>query len=342
MRFSLFYLPVIAAGETDARAAYRSIIEDAVWADEAGLEAVWIAEHHFDPYGGVIPSNALFGTAVAMKTKRIRIGAGVSILPLRSAVGVAEDFAMLDVLSDGRLEMGIGRGFLPHEFESLRIDMETQRHELYDEGVEVLTRAWMSERFSFSGRHYQIEDLAILPRPIQKPHPPIWVAASLSRESFELAGARGLNLMINPYTRSEEELARGLGWYRAALTAAGHDPSLRRIMANQHLYVSESTERAREDPREPLLRYLDQVEDAFAQGRGGAKTPKKITPHKYEELYPHKVLFGSPEQVVAGVERLRCLGITDICLMTQFGGLAREQVRGSLRLFVQGVMPAFG
>jgi natural product biosynthesis luciferase-like monooxygenase protein len=338
VKFSLFYLPAALAGSPAAAEAYRLIIDEACEADSLGFDIAWLAEHHFSTYGGYIPSIPVLGAAIASRTQRIRIGAAAAILPLRDAVESAESFAMLDVVSSGRLEMGVGRGFLPHEFAARNLTLE-ERGGRFREGVDVLLGAWKDEPLTYHGNYYNLDEVNVFPKPVQRPHPPMWIAASISQETFELAGRRGFNLLINPYTRNPEEIARGLGWYRSARAAAGHERATARITVNQHLFVAENEEDARNIPRKPLLEYLHSVNLAFAVGTVG---PVPIlAPEAYESMYPDKVLFGTPDRVIDRIRAWQRQGITDICFMTQFGSLERELARASLRLFADKVMPCF-
>lgn len=337
MKFGLFYLPVLSDGQTPAE-KYASILAETRIADELGWDVAWFAEHHGDPYGGIVPSIALMGTAVAMQTRRIRIGSAVTILPLHNGLQVAEEYAMLDVLSQGRVELGIGRGFMPHEFQAFGVDFAT-RQGAFREGLDVLLAAWTRGQFSYAGQHYSIDNMTLYPRPLQRPHPPIWMAAALSQESFQTAGTLGLNLMINPYTRTREEVRRGLAWYKEAYEAAGHDVSKRRILVHEHLYVAPTEEQAREEPREALVWYLRQVSRAYLQSDNRPQEP--LNPAAYETKYPDKVIFGTPDSVERRIREWEPLGVTDFCFMTQFGNLSPRKSLASLQLFAEDVMPRF-
>jgi alkanesulfonate monooxygenase SsuD/methylene tetrahydromethanopterin reductase-like flavin-dependent oxidoreductase (luciferase family) len=161
-------------------------------AEDLGFDSVWPAEHHFTEYG-YCASPALSLAAVAAQTRRIRLGTGVVVLPLNHPLRVAEDYAFLDHLSDGRVDLGIGRGYQPLEFQRYGVDQTTTRAQ-FDEALEVIHQAWARGRVSFQGKHYRFDDVPIRPRPVQRPHPPIWMAA-LSAETFALAGHYGLNLL---------------------------------------------------------------------------------------------------------------------------------------------------
>ncbi|SDY10938.1 LLM class flavin-dependent oxidoreductase [Thermoactinomyces sp. DSM 45892] len=336
MRFGIFCLPLLRPG-ISALEIYENIITEACLVDEWGWDNIWMSEHHFDSYGGVIPSPIQLGTAIAMKTKRIRIGTAITILPFHLAFQLAEGFSMLDVLSDGRVEIGVGRGFLPHELESFSIS-EHDRQTKFEEGLEVLRLAWNGERFSYDGEHNKLKNVQLLPTPIQK-QPPIWVAASLNPASFQLAGQNGFHLMINPYTRTEEEIRRGISWYQQALEKSGYDPRNARILAHFHLYVAPSEEQAYEEPREALLSYMSEVDRAYL--KGGGIHNSEIAPHSYDEIYPSKVMFGTPEIIEERIRTYQSLGITDFCFMTQFGDLSFHRTIASLRLFTEKVIPKF-
>jgi len=159
MGFGLFYIPSTHEDLTVGQ-VYETIIREVCVAEELGWDNVWFAEHHFDAFGGAVPSPALLASAVAMRTTRVRIGAAVIVLPLHHPVRVAEEYAMLDVLSGGRVDLGIGRGFSRHEFASLGISMES-RDGRFAEGVSVLLEAWTRERFSFKGDHYVLSDVEV-------------------------------------------------------------------------------------------------------------------------------------------------------------------------------------
>lgn len=333
MRFGLFFLPADCPDRRwSATETYKDLIDCAVEAEQLGLDSVWFAEHHFSTYGGFVPNIPVLGAAVAARTERIRIGSAATVLPLRDAVETAESFAMLDVLSNGRLDVGVGRGFLPSEFAGRGVAME-DRAGRFTEGLAVLRGAWADGPLTFHGEHYALDRVDVLPKPVQRPGPPLWIAASTSRESFELAGREGLHLMVNPYNRAPEELAEGLARYREARRGAGLDAHGGRVLANQHLFVARTEEEAAEVPRQGLMEYLGAVDTAFG---------RPLAPHDYADIYPEKVLFGTPETVTRKIKEWQAAGITDLSLMTRFGSLAPEAASRSLELFAQEVMPCFG
>src|SRR5881628_403222 len=194
MKFSTQNLLSIREWQTHAE-VYRNTLEECRLADELGFDVVWLAEHHFSPYG-ICPSLAPLAGAVAGATRRVRIGTAVVIAPFEHPLRIAEEWAEIDILSGGRLEFGLGRGYQPSEFRGLAVSMERTR-ERFDESYELIRRAWTQERCTFEGEFYQVRDLRVFPKPVQKPHPPLWTAA-VSPETYVLAAKRGFKIQTSP------------------------------------------------------------------------------------------------------------------------------------------------
>ncbi|HYB92006.1 MAG TPA: LLM class flavin-dependent oxidoreductase, partial [Candidatus Binataceae bacterium] len=180
LQFGMLHLLENPAGKTE-----RQIVEEQMAilqaAEDLGFDSVWPAEHHFSEYGYCV-SSALMLAALAKTTKRIRLGTGIVVLPFHNPIRVAEEYALLDLMSGGRVDLGIGRGYQPHEFRGYGVPQEQSRG-IFNESVEVILQAWTQERVNFKGVHFKFEDVQVRPKPLQKPHPPIWMAA-LSPESF--------------------------------------------------------------------------------------------------------------------------------------------------------------
>jgi natural product biosynthesis luciferase-like monooxygenase protein len=334
MKCGLFFVPVLQPGES-AHAAYESIFRQTELAESSGFDSVWLSEHHGDEYGGSVPSPAVLASAIAARTSHMRIGVAAAIVPFHSRLRLAEDFAMVDVLSSGRLEMGFGRGFLPHELRAFGVDANKSQAILID-GVRAIEHAWTTGLMSAQGEESS-GSVRVLPRTLQKPRPAIWIAASTSKASFEFAGSYGFHLMINPYTRTDEEIAQGIDWYKAAAHTAGYDNASCRVMAHLHLYVCTRDGDASEEPREALRSYLHSVANAY--NLAARTRPQQSTPLSYEKLYPHRVAFGTTDAVIETIERWRARGITDLCLMSQFGNLPLNLALRSIDLFATRVLP---
>jgi len=212
MRFSIQNLLSLREGQSHAQ-VYANTLDECKLAEELGFHAVWLAEHHFSVYG-IAPSLPVLAAAVARETRRVCIGTAVVIAPFAHPVRIAEEWAMVDIFSNGRLEFGLGRGYQPAEFRGLSISMEKTR-ERFDESLELIRRAWTQERCTFEGEFYQVRDLRVLPKPVQKPHPPLWTAA-VSPDTYTLAGKRGLKILTSPAFTPFDILRKNYDAYRQA------------------------------------------------------------------------------------------------------------------------------
>jgi alkanesulfonate monooxygenase SsuD/methylene tetrahydromethanopterin reductase-like flavin-dependent oxidoreductase (luciferase family) len=211
----------------DYREWYEGMIDEIKLADRLGYEAAFVAEHHFPHFA--FGSPAVFLAAVARETERIRLGTSVGLLTLNDPVRMAEDYAQVDVLSGGRLDFGVGRGVYKYDYDTMRVDMATSR-DRFEENLRFVDTAWSNEVFSFEGQWTTVTDHAVHPRPVQRPRPPIWMAATVSKESFEKAGANGYNLMTVPFFYADpSDLQERLSIYKSALLAAGNDPADREV-----------------------------------------------------------------------------------------------------------------
>ena len=180
---------------------YARALERIEIMDRGGFDAVWLAEHHFTTFS-VCPSVHMLGTLAAARTKRLRIGTAVSLAALYHPLRLAEEVALLDVLSGGRVNWGAGRGFAPSEFNAFGVPPE-ESAERFREAVEIVLQAWTKERFSFKGTHFSFDDIEVLPKPLQRPHPPIWMAAT-SEPAIDWAASRGFSILMDPHASMTE------------------------------------------------------------------------------------------------------------------------------------------
>src|SRR5436309_3488115 len=195
MRFHIHLLPTYFP-DLDASfdVYYQQVLEQVQLAEELGWECCWFTEHHFLLYGGPMPNPAVIMSAAAARTSRIHFGSAISILPLHHPMQIAEDYGMVDVVSGGRLEFGMGLGNTAVDFEVYGIEREESR-ERFHEAAEVVLKAWSEERFSHEGKFWRFADVPVYPKPVQKPHPNLWVAGH-SPETLGWAGRHGCNIMI--------------------------------------------------------------------------------------------------------------------------------------------------
>src|SRR5713101_6088411 len=344
MKFSLFHLPsFFPQFHSSEEQFYQDMLVETDRAESYDFHSVWFAEHHFHNYGGHLPAVPVIGAAVAQRTKKLRIGSGIVLLPLQDPIRVAEEFALLDCLSGGRLEFGIGRGFQKLEYDAFERNMADSRV-LFEEAHDLILKAWTAERFSYEGKFRTVCNLQVIPKPVQK-LPPIYVACIFTPESFEWTGKMGHNLMVVPYASPQPEaLMDKIQIFRDARKAHGYQAEPE-VLAVYHFYCGETAAKAKEEPREPLLRYIGAVTDSNQENaysdqykayQGFNQAFKAIN---YEYLYPRNVIFGDPDQCVERIKQIQATGVTNISLLADFGGLDHAKIMASLDRFAKHVTP---
>jgi alkanesulfonate monooxygenase SsuD/methylene tetrahydromethanopterin reductase-like flavin-dependent oxidoreductase (luciferase family) len=307
---------------------YAELLEQAQLAEELGFESFWVAEHHFHEYG-VIPRPPIWMAAAAARTQRIRLGAAVVVLPFDNPLRVAEDYAMVDVLSGGRLNLGVGSGYLKHEFQGFGISADEKRAR-FDEGLEILLRAWTGERFSYRGRFHAVANVQLNVAPLQKPRPPVWIAV-LRNEAAVYVGRRGLPVMMIPYATTDDvaELGSTVRAYRQAFTDAGGLPEDATAAFGLHVYCTESLDDARAEAGDALERYVR------TRQYGKQRTVRTL-------LDKDLIAFGSPDDVARVARRYGDAGLTHLLAITNFGGLEHKRVLRSIEVIAREVMPRLG
>jgi len=306
---------------------YSELLEQVEAADALGFESFWIAEHHFHEYGG-IPRPPVWMAAAAERTSRIRLGSAVVVLPFDNPLRTAEDYAMVDILSGGRLNLGVGSGYLKHEFAGFGLDME-QRRERFDEALEIMLRALSGERVSFAGKHYTVSDVQLNVRAIQRPRPPVWIA-TLRADGAPRIGARGLPVMLIPYASAEtlDEMRAGVAAYKEAFVKAGGQLAEASVPFGFHCHCAESTAQARAEAREPMERYV--------------RTRLYAVQRPFDVLVQQNVVaFGDPEEIVRVARLYEAAGFTHFLAIPNFGGLPHKQVLRSMELMARQVLPRF-
>ncbi|HEY0638057.1 MAG TPA: LLM class flavin-dependent oxidoreductase [Pseudonocardiaceae bacterium] len=316
MRFSIFSVTDHHPGGTATIAdRYAQLLNEIVLAEELGFDAVFLAEHHFSDYG-VVPSPATLLGAAAARTSRIRLGTAVSVLPFHHPVVAAEEYAMLDQLSGGRVVLGVGSGYLPHEFDGFGIGPWEKRAR-FDEALEVLTTAWRGEPFTYHGRYHHVVDTGIAVTPVQRPHPPLWVAI-VRAEAARHVGAQGRSVMLIPYATCDAvaDLAPIVTDHRAGLDGRAGE-----VAAALHCFVG---------PRAECEPYLDRYVETRLYARR----------RSYDELLGAGLLLsGEPDDVAAQLGRVAELGVDHLLLLANFGAMPHELVARTLRRFAEEVAP---
>jgi alkanesulfonate monooxygenase SsuD/methylene tetrahydromethanopterin reductase-like flavin-dependent oxidoreductase (luciferase family) len=296
-----FQLP--RAPSQDSAARYAETIEQIVLADQLGFDAAWLAEMHFVPAYSIMPSPLIVGAAAAARTRRIRIGIAVALLPLHHPIRAAEDAATLDILSGGRLEYGIGRGSISAHFDGFGIPMR-ERGTRFDEAIDIIRMAWGPAPVTYEGQHFRYHHVNVEPKPLQRPHPRIRLAAN-SDESTDRAIREGWSIMVSPVTAFQGDLRRRLNAYRAGREANGQPVPPGDIVWLMPVHVAEDGDRAREEARHSLETYFSVVAEASAAGflkAGG--DPENLPPviqrfrnATYDDILRDMAAIGSPAEV---------------------------------------------
>ena len=335
MEFGVFYQLPCAEGQTDSE-RYNDTIAQARLADELGFETVWLAELHFNRQFSVMPAPLLVGSAIAALTERIKIGTAVNLVPLHHPIRLAEETATLDVLSHGRAIFGIGRGSMPSHYEGYGVDI-AQGRELFREALEFILGAWTNDEFFYQGRFYQCQGLRIVPKPYQKPYPPVYVASN-SPETFEIVGSLGHNILVSPLIVTKERGKAGLDVYRETLSKHGFDPGSTKVNINIPVYVSKESKRARAGFEPTINNYLSTL-----RGLRGTQGSSRASSLDYDQVYDEYGLVGDPSECVDKLNQFQEMYRPNefMCWFNTGGMLPHEEVERSMRLFADKVMPHF-
>lgn len=349
LKFGLFYLPSFYPNVKGPAQCYREMIEQVEYGDQHGFDSAWFVEHHFLRHGGILPSNFVFLTALAMRTRQIRLGTGAVVMPFNDPVRVAEQGAMLDCLSDGRLDLGVGRGFQKAEFDAFEVKMDEAR-ERVEEGIEIVKACWTQAVVEFHGRFRNFGPITVIPKPVQKPHPPIWVACFLSKESFEYTAQQGYHLLFVAYHVEPDVARQRISWYWDAIDRAGRKREDHEALVCYHAYVTEPGEdldSLKSVVAEPLHEYFATAAEGFIPPDSESYKAYQGVRQQFQEranfdvVYPKRLLMGTPDQVIARVEEVAAMGVNHICLIPTFGTLPHEESMASLERFVKYVLPHF-
>jgi len=317
-------------------------------AENLGFDSVWPAEHHFSEYGWCASPQVSLA-AVAARTKRIRLGTGVVVLPFHNPVRVAEDFAFLDLMSDGRVDFGVGRGYQPIEFKGFGIaDKQADSRAMFDEAIELIRKCWTEERVTYKGKYYQVDDLEVRPKPLQQPHPPIYMAC-LSPATFRLAGRHGFNVMTSgAFGLTAEQAKQGVADYHAGRAEAGHDPAGGKVALMLKTYTGETMDGARKDYGGPCQWYYDTIAKYVAPPIGqdaikgyemyAAARGRKV---EFERLVNTPLMVvGDVDHCVEKISRVALeYGFDEMLCWTRIGGLETQKVMRSMELMSGQVMP---
>ena len=348
MKFALFILASWTEKDANAQSRiYGEAVEQIQYAEEMGFDSVWIAEHHSSRYG-IFPSLMPIVSYIAARTKHIRIGTGVSVLPFHNPILLAEESAMVDVLSNGRLEFGVGRGSANYEYGNFDIDFES-RDQRFQEVLDIILGLWTTTGFTYHGEFYKVNDLTLAPLPLQKPHPPVFLAVSRTAASVDVAVSRDLPILTSFSTPEADNLGL-FSLYAERCAAAGKPANIERMPYFRFIYLSEDEKEAREYPRASLtwVRDLGGFRRTLTHGEeinvdlDHWRRTRPVDPPSYESELETTAYFGTPDQCVQKIAKLQkdhSIGYFGASM--SFGSMKHAKVLRSMELFAKEVMPKF-
>jgi alkanesulfonate monooxygenase SsuD/methylene tetrahydromethanopterin reductase-like flavin-dependent oxidoreductase (luciferase family) len=349
MEFGIQFFPDVGPEDKPAHVYFDECMRLCELCDPYGYTHVRTVEHYFRAYGGYSPNPMIFLTAAAARTRKARLVTGAVLPAFNNPLKLAGEAGMLDAISNGRLELGVARAFLPHEFDAFGVSLDDSVAR-FDEGIAQIKRLLEEENVTMQGRFHSFKNITSLPRPTQRPRPPLWTAALNTMDSFVKAGKAGNYMMAIPLTtvRMRELLAA----YRESWKRAGH-PGNGKAMLAFHMFCHEDHDEAVRIARDPLNRYLKSIVDACEAWTKGASMSNypgydKIVERLAKETFESQVesrsaLVGTPKELIEAIaEYDEAVGGFDIAsLQVNFNTLSYEEAAPSMRLFGEKVIPHF-
>ena len=340
MQFGTFLLLQTPSGQP-SETIYERGVEITQLAEELGFRNMWLAEHHFSTYG-LLSRPLTYALHLANKTRTIRVGTAVIVVPLHHPLVIAEEIATVDLLTAGRLDVGLGRGYQRYEFERLGVDIGESRTR-WEEAVDIILLALAGKPFSYEGAHYRIPETTVFPQGVQHPHPPIWVVAQ-SLESVESTVRRGFNLLSGGNGVPLERLRQ----FREAFDR--HVATFRPVQAlhvgiQRPVYVAESAAEARAISEQARwnMRVTLSLRGGYEQVDKGRAIPvPPPTEPSTEEFLDTYSVIGTPDVCIEQIRRLQAaMKIDHFNCSFWFGDVAQDKVLASMRRFAREVMPEF-
>lgn len=358
MKFGTFSLSQIP-DQSQRVAAFDSDMQQFELAEKLGYDTIWIAEHLFSTYG-VVTSTQVYAAAIASRTSRISIGTAVVVLPFNHPLRTASDFALIDVLSHGRLKFGVGRAYQPHEFTGLSVPMDKSR-EMYTEALDIVLKAWTNEKIKYEGEFWTIpEEVELLPKPVQQPHPPVY-QATISPESFKTAARDGWNLQLaSPFTYRTyreawmDELENHLKAYEDDRAAQGRERKGAERMILLPFFTHESGDKAREifgqyvewfyakvASNQLATASSNQIVKGYELTMTEGRKTREMGYLSFDNLIKYgAAIAGDPQECVAKLREMKeRFGITEFVLWSSIGGLPGYMCEQSMRLAAEKVIP---
>ena len=314
----------------------KQALEQVKLAEDVNFDSAWISEHHFLE-DGYCPSTLATASAMAAVTGRIRIGTAALILPLHNPIRVAEDAAVVDNISNGRFTLGVALGYRKEEFDGFGIPMK-QRPSRMEEGIDVIVKSWTENNFSYNGKRYKFENLNATPKPVQKPHIPIYIGA-FEAPAIKRAGRLGYPLLIGP-GRTMQMVRDTINIYNDAAKEAGKNPDGVEHILLREAYVGENKEKTKEEADKYIINmykfYFKLGVKMFVRG----KQVTSLEDPLFEHLPEDRFVIGDPEDCKREVERYRDeLGINYICCRMVFPAANHQTISRCIELFGSEVIP---
>ncbi|NQW23867.1 MAG: LLM class flavin-dependent oxidoreductase [SAR202 cluster bacterium] len=348
MQFGAFMEFGNRAGTTEAQ-AFQEGFRMVDSAEEMGLDGVWLAELHFNPTRSVLSSPIVVATSIATRTKRLRVGMAVYVLPLSNPLRIAEEAATVDHISEGRFEFGVGRSGFARSYDVFGFPYSESQGR-FAESLEVILQAWQGKEFSYQGKYYTVDKATISPTPYQQPHPPIRIAAN-SAETFTRLGKDGHPIFVGLRGLDIPELRKNIEEYRRCWREAGH-PGEGDVSLRIPVYAGETQQQAKDEPFESISGYFGRMGTLYreAAGKAGLESTElrdgraeRLAGLSYDQMLQTKIAFGTAEGLVDRLTQLKEeLALNGVVAELNAGGLIpEERVLRSLRILTEKVMPAF-
>ena len=343
MKFA-FFTHVPWPEGTDPGQILAETTEQIQYAEELGFASAWLAEHHFTRYS-MVSSSLILATHIAARTKNIRLGTAVLVSPLHNPMRLAEDTAMLDLVSDGRLDVGFGRGSGGYEYAGYGLD-PAESAERFQDSIKIIEGLWTTPGFSYESRFNKLDDINLVPPPLQQPHPPIYIAATRTPATLEFLVSSGHNLCVAVVQDTAAALELCHRFVQLS-EEAGNNRPMSEIPFFRYFYVAETEEQVRQDTEDRInwvadimqwRRFIDTGSEVYRRMDDWRRERTQL-PDSYDYLAGNRAVLGTPDQCVAQIKELQSHGIDYFGCNFDFGGMSRDKVRRSMELFSKEVMP---
>lgn len=320
---------------------YEETLEQTLLAEKSGYTSALVCEHHLLPNAGYFPQPLIIVAALAAATKKIRLGTGVMLLPLYHPLHVAEMGATIDIVSKGRLILGVGQGYRPEEFGGFGVSL-SNRGRLLEENVNIIRALWTKDNVSFQGKFHELRDVTLSPKPVQKPSPPIWVAAK-SEAAVRRAARLCDAYFMDPVT-PQAVLKQRMVAFKDELKKLGRADAQMETPMFREAYVSKTDDQAWKEVLEPVLHIYKEYYDwgHMQDEEGNLVDPKQVSYAQFLELLRRRFIVGGVDRCIEQIENYKKeVGVDHMIFRIHFPGLSHKLACGAIKLFADKVMPHF-